>query len=160
MVIFDSVVVFYGKRGCPRPEDRGQGSEPKGRGRSWRHRVPCPGAPALLLPSALALRRRVALFSSRSLAPPFLLSPPSVVLCPGPTGQLRSGAAPPALHAAPKSRVGAGVLAPGPTSELEASASPRGWTQNLAARAASRCSQSSVGSYVYRHLRGFQDPKR
>lgn len=30
MVIFDSVVVFYGKRGCPRPEDRGQGSEPKG----------------------------------------------------------------------------------------------------------------------------------
>lgn len=154
MVIFDSVVVFYGKRGCPRPEDRGQGSEPKGGGRSWRHRVPCPGAPARLLPSALALRRRVALFSSRSLALPFLLSPPSVVLCPGPTGQLRSGAAP------PKSCVGAGVLAPGPTSELGASASPRGWTQNLAARAASRCSQSSVGAYVYRHLRGFQDPKR
>lgn len=154
MVIFDSVVVFYGKRGCPRPEDRGQGSEPKGRGRSWRHRVPRPGAPARLLPSALALRRRVALFSSRSLALPFLLSPPSVVLCPGPTGQLRSGAAP------PKSCVGAGVLAPGPASELGASASPRGWTQNLAARAASRCSQSSVGSCVYRHLRGFQDPKR
>lgn len=114
MVIFDSVVVFYGKRGCPRPEDRGQGSEPKGRGRSWRHRVPCPGAPARLLPSALALRRRVALFSSRSLALPFLPSPPSVVLCPGPTGQLRSGAAP------PKSCVGAGVLAPGPASELGA----------------------------------------
>lgn len=53
MVIFDSVVVFYGKRGCPRPEDRGQGSEPEGRGRSWRHRVPCPGAPAPSCPLPL-----------------------------------------------------------------------------------------------------------